>query len=552
MNIETKKIIFLFTVGFLFSVAFSWILSKQPSVLIRSDHFSRWYATYKLVTEHRSIYDPRNGEELVALYPVPANWVGNFLYPAHLLIFTLPFAQLPYPVAHFIWLILIQLFLLAGIGVVSRETRWPHTINQFSLVFMLSMFFLPNLQNTIWGQFNTIAALGLALVYAALRRERYFLAGIFAIGFTFKPQTMLLTLLFLLLWASFHRKRWTFILGFGLCSLGFWLFAEALVPHWITSFLRGVISYSNSLDPKPVLSKLWLPSWFLSALVIGSSAWLFLKNIHSAPTSIQFSGLLALSLGVWWVFVPVIGMMHLAGLPIIAIILFSALERGGSKLYLPGVLGVILLYLLGFIGFLYGLSRPELYGIHIELAELAIKIGIPVLILLLATPLSLPKIENSDLTKGKKMSKIHAEASQIIDTRPEEVYSILSDYHTGHLAILPKPYFAELTVEQGGQGAGTVIRVRMDVMGLERSYRLIVSEPEPGRVLIEADDEAGVVTTFTVDPTDGGKQSRVTIATDAKTSPGLTGFVERLVNPAITRRIYRAELNLLAEYVRNR
>jgi hypothetical protein len=342
-----------------------------------------------LITEHRSIYDPRNGEEIDALNPVPVNWEGNFFYPAHLLVFLLPFAQLPYWVAHFIWLILIQLFLLAGIGVAYGETRWPHSINQYTLIFMLSMFFIPNLQNTIWGQFNTIAALGLALGYAALRRERYFLAGIFAIGLTFKPQTMLLTLLFLLLWAIFQKKRWPFILGFGLCGLGFWLFAEALEPHWITSFVRGVITYSSSLNPKPVLANPWLPAWLLSALVVGFSGWLFLKNIQSAPSSIQFSGCLALSLGVWWVFVPVIGMMHLAGLPIIAIILFSALEKGESKLYLPGALGVITLYALGLLGFIYGLSTPGLYGLHIGLAELAIKIAIPVLMIILATPLCL-------------------------------------------------------------------------------------------------------------------------------------------------------------------
>jgi hypothetical protein len=148
------------------------------------------------------------------------------------------------------------------------------------------------------------------------------------------------------------------------------------------------------------------------------------------------------------------------------------------------------------------------------------------------------------------MSQIHVEVSEVIEARPEKVYAILSDYRVNHPAILPKPYFTELAVEQGGQGAGTIVRVRMKVMGTELAYRQIVSEPEPGRVLKEADDTAGVTTTFTVDPLNGDQHSRVTIATDAATKPGLMGWMERLFNPSVMRRIYKKELQQLAEYAR--
>lgn len=150
------------------------------------------------------------------------------------------------------------------------------------------------------------------------------------------------------------------------------------------------------------------------------------------------------------------------------------------------------------------------------------------------------------------MSQIHAEATAVIDAPPEVVYAILADYRVDHPAILPRQYFAECTVEEGGQGAGTVIRLRMTVMGVERSLRQVVSEPAPGRVLVETDDAAGVVTTFTVEPLEDGKRSRITIATDSKASPGIMGFMEKLFNPFITRRIYREELRLLADYARSK
>lgn len=129
------------------------------------------------------------------------------------------------------------------------------------------------------------------------------------------------------------------------------------------------------------------------------------------------------------------------------------------------------------------------------------------------------------------MSQNHVEVSEMIDACPEEIYAVLSDYQEAHPAILPKPYFAEVTEEQGGKGAGTILRVRMKVMGVERTYHLLVSEPEPGRVLAETDADAGLVTTFTVEPLNEGEQSRVTITTDTKASPGIMGFMERLMNP---------------------
>lgn len=145
---------------------------------------------------------------------------------------------------------------------------------------------------------------------------------------------------------------------------------------------------------------------------------------------------------------------------------------------------------------------------------------------------------------------IHVEASLTIAARAEVIYAVLVDYRGSHPAILPKPYFASMVVEEGGQGAGTVFRAQMDVMGTKTNLRMVVSEPQPGRVLMERDEAVGIVTTFTVEPVSGGEQSLVTIATDFRASPGIKGLLERLMNPPITRRIYRQELQLLADYVR--
>jgi hypothetical protein len=147
------------------------------------------------------------------------------------------------------------------------------------------------------------------------------------------------------------------------------------------------------------------------------------------------------------------------------------------------------------------------------------------------------------------MSRLHVEESAVINASPQAVYGVFSDYRVGHNAILPKPYFREMTVVEGGKGAGTVIDLHMEVFGTKAFYHQIVSEPEPGRVLVETDHEQDVVTTFTVDPVEGGSKALVTIATDMPAKRGLAGLVEKLINPPVMRWIYRKELGNLEAYL---
>jgi hypothetical protein len=102
-------------------------------------------------------------------------------------------------------------------------------------------------------------------------------------------------------------------------------------------------------------------------------------------------------------------------------------------------------------------------------------------------------------------------------------------------------------VEQGGIGAGTVIRFRMRAFGQKRTLRAEITEPEPGRVLVETYlDSNGAVTTFTVDPGTAPADSRVTISTELPIRSGVPGWIERKLSTLMLRPIYRRELENLA------
>ena len=138
-------------------------------------------------------------------------------------------------------------------------------------------------------------------------------------------------------------------------------------------------------------------------------------------------------------------------------------------------------------------------------------------------------------------------ASAIINAPARQVYTILADYHDGHPRILPQQYFSALEVKQGGVGAGTALRFQMRASGTTRTFLADVTEPEPGRVLVESnrlenDPASTSVTTFTVDPINRDQQARVTISTALTAS----NWLEGLFTTMFLRRVYAQELKQIA------
>jgi Polyketide cyclase / dehydrase and lipid transport len=147
------------------------------------------------------------------------------------------------------------------------------------------------------------------------------------------------------------------------------------------------------------------------------------------------------------------------------------------------------------------------------------------------------------------MSQYRVSSSRKIEARASRVYAAIADYKTQHPHIVPPEYFRRLEVLEGGVGAGTRTRVEMRVLGSTRVFEQVVTEPEPGRVIMETNQDESGVTTFTVEPADGGESAHVTIATDLTSRPGMAGRLERVLASWMFPRIYRKELAQLSEYL---
>jgi uncharacterized protein YndB with AHSA1/START domain len=144
------------------------------------------------------------------------------------------------------------------------------------------------------------------------------------------------------------------------------------------------------------------------------------------------------------------------------------------------------------------------------------------------------------------MAKVEASAERAIDAPAEQVYGYLADM-SQHQHFLP-PEFSGFQVEEGGVGAGSVTRFTVTAGGRAREYRMRVSEPDPGRTLVESDANSSLVTTFTVRPQGGTSVVRISTSWDG--AGGIGGFFERTFAPRAMRRIYADELDRLNTYAR--
>jgi hypothetical protein len=137
-------------------------------------------------------------------------------------------------------------------------------------------------------------------------------------------------------------------------------------------------------------------------------------------------------------------------------------------------------------------------------------------------------------------------AQRHIDAPAEVVYHCLADYREHHRpeGFLP-PAFSDFELLEGGVGAGTRASWSTTVGGQKRHMTAVITEPEPGRVLLET--ATGVVTTFTVTPSGAGCVATFDSVFD---EPGVGGVLLRLFIGRTLGPIYADELARLDVYAR--
>jgi hypothetical protein len=138
-------------------------------------------------------------------------------------------------------------------------------------------------------------------------------------------------------------------------------------------------------------------------------------------------------------------------------------------------------------------------------------------------------------------------AERVIDAPADVVYRCLADYTHHHRpgGFLP-PAFSNQEVLSGGVGDGTVIRLSLSLAGRTNTLTARISEPQPGRTLVE--DGESVRTTFTVQPE--ADKSRVRFDTVLEAG-GLGGLINKFFAARLLRPLYTEELERLERYAQS-
>ena len=111
-----------------------------------------------------------------------------------------------------------------------------------------------------------------------------------------------------------------------------------------------------------------------------------------------------------------------------------------------------------------------------------------------------------------------------------------------HQRFLP-PAFSDFKISRAASASR---RQQVTAGGRTRSYRMQVSEPAPGRTLVETDTGSSLVTTYDVAPQ--GDKSLVGITTSWDGAGGIGGFFERTFAPRAMERLYSEALDRLSAY----
>src|ERR1700761_49192 len=125
------------------------------------------------------------------------------------------------------------------------------------------------------------------------------------------------------------------------------------------------------------------------------------------------------------------------------------------------------------------------------------------------------------------MGQVSAASTILINVEPAATLAAVADYQKVRPTIL-SPQYSEYEVLQGGQGAGTVAKWKLQATK-SRVRNVQVDVDVAGHSVIEKDANSSMIITWTVAP--AGPGSSVTVKTAWTGAGGIGGFFEKTFAP---------------------
>jgi Glycosyltransferase family 87 len=267
------------------------------------DLYPYWSGTRELFARNSSPYSDQATREIqVAVYGRPLDPLNpferdqhRFSYPLYVAFLLAPVAWLPFSFVRLCAAIALPVFALLGIILWERAFHLNLSFMQLTIVGMLTLSSYSLLNALFAQQLSLVIFLALSASVWCLSKQRFVSAGIFLALSTIKPQLVVLSVIFLLLWGgSRWQGRKNLMISF-LLTLGLALAASIyLLPTWPQQWLHTIAAYRHyTVPPLAPFIVGRITGTILSSALLLISAWLWLKARRSEIGSQEFA--LALS-----------------------------------------------------------------------------------------------------------------------------------------------------------------------------------------------------------------------------------------------------------------
>ncbi len=231
-----------------------------------NDFYQVWLTCRELRHKHRDPYSPEMtlkiqqglyGRALDRNRPADPIDQRVFPYPAYTDLLFWPAATIPFPIARILVLVTFAALTLASALIWLRFLDWRLAWQWTVIAVLLTLTSYPALEGLFAGQLGLLVAFFLSASILALKRGRFFLAGVLLALTTIKPQVTALAIPYLMLWSLGRwRTRRGLLLGF-LSTMAALLTSSLIVlPHWIDSWLHTVLAYRHYTAPPLVTAVL--------------------------------------------------------------------------------------------------------------------------------------------------------------------------------------------------------------------------------------------------------------------------------------------------------
>ncbi|MGO9087662.1 MAG: glycosyltransferase family 87 protein [Candidatus Sulfotelmatobacter sp.] len=279
-----------------------------------NDFYPIWLTSREALLRHRNPYSPEMTRAIqtgIFGRPLDGRSAADtprdyraFAYPVFVDLLFWPLALLPFPAVRIGLAAALAALTTLSIPLWLRALRRRASTSLLAILILLTLSSYAVLEGLFAVQPGLVVGFLLAASFAALAKERLFLAGSLFAFTLIKPQMSAVVAVYLLLWSfAGWRERRGFVYGFFAWSAALAGLSLIVWPHWIPQWLHVLSGYGSYSPPPlityslgPRLGPLLGPILIIALLIVAAVLMWRMRSVETASPLFSLTASLLLAL----------------------------------------------------------------------------------------------------------------------------------------------------------------------------------------------------------------------------------------------------------------